>query len=105
MWGFSELDLLLTQYLEATHTARDVSEDLMMEEIAASLAVCRMAAGGRPGIPAQTAMGFAPRPPEHGQAQVTPLRVAQTTPSGAAIPMEDEGAPLGFGPARGYGES
>ena len=76
LWGLSELDLLLTQYSDATHTARDVSEDPMIGEIAASLVVCRTTASDRLGIPAQTATGFAPRPPKHGQAQVTPPRVA-----------------------------
>ena len=70
VWGFSELDLLLTQYVEATHTALDVSEDMMMEEIAASLAVCRMAAGDLLGILAQTGNGLCSM---YCQAQVTPL--------------------------------
>ena len=91
--------MLLTQYSDATHTARDVSEDPMIGEIAASLVVCRTTASDRLGIPAQTATGFAPRPPEHGQAQVMPPQVAQTTPSGAAAPTEDEeGGPTGCGP-------
>jgi hypothetical protein len=68
----------------------------MLEEVAASLAVSRTAAGD---CLAQTATGFTPHPPEHDQAQVTPPRVAQTTPIGAtAASMEDEeGGPPGFG--------
>jgi hypothetical protein len=54
VWGLSELDLLLTRYSDATHTARDVSEDPMIEE-RASLVVCRTIAGDRLGIPVQTA--------------------------------------------------
>lgn len=68
VWVHSELDLLLAQYSDAMHTARDVSEDPLMKEIAALFAVCRTAAGDRLRIPAQTATGFAPWPPEHSQA-------------------------------------
>jgi hypothetical protein len=41
---FSELDLLLTQHSNATHTTHEVLQDLMMEEIAASLMIYRMTA-------------------------------------------------------------
>ena len=40
VWGTSELDLLmLTAHPDTTHTARKVSEDPMLEEVAASLLV------------------------------------------------------------------
>lgn len=86
----AELDPLLTHYSDALHTACEVSEDPMTEEIVASLAVCWMKANDCLGIPAQMAIG-SPLPPKDGQAQVTPPRVTQIT-LGADAPMEEEGA-------------
>lgn len=53
-----------------------------------------------PSRPAQVATDSPPPSPGQGQPQVTPSRLALTTPSEADAPTEDEvGFPPGFGPA------
>jgi hypothetical protein len=39
IWGLFELDPLLSPYLDTTHVTREVSEDSMLEEVAASFVV------------------------------------------------------------------
>jgi hypothetical protein len=58
IWGLFELDPLLSPYLDTTHATREVSEDPMLEEVAASFAVtdaCICATSTMVSYPAQLA--------------------------------------------------
>ena len=85
------------------HATREVSEDLMLEEVAPSFAAtsaCTCATSTMVSHPAQLAMDMVLPPLEHGQSQVTPPQATQTTTPGASAPTQDEvGGPPGFGPA------
>jgi hypothetical protein len=82
-WGLSELDsLLLSPYPDATHATCEVSEDPMLEDVAASFAttsVCTCATSTMASHPAQLAADSVPPPLERGKSQVTPPQAAQTT--------------------------
>ena len=80
VWGLFDLDpLLLSPCLDATQATREVSEDLMLEEAAASFAgtsVCTCATSTVVSHPAHLAPDLVPPPLEHGQSQVTPPQAA-----------------------------
>jgi hypothetical protein len=86
IWGLSELDsLLLSPYPDITHATREVSEDLMLEEVAASFAAISASICANSTMvshPTQLAADSVPLPLQDSQSQATPPQATQTT-SGA----------------------